>query len=38
VVVPKAAVQIRGEPRYHRIIGNSGKAIERGFARPAAAK
>jgi hypothetical protein len=31
VVVPKAAVQIRGEPRYHKVIGQSGKATERGF-------
>jgi hypothetical protein len=29
VVVPKAAVQIRGEPRYHKVIGQSGKATER---------
>lgn len=31
VVVPKAAVQMRGEPRYHKIVGGAGKAIERGF-------
>ena len=31
VVVPKAAVQVRGDPRYHKIIGGAGKAIERGF-------
>jgi hypothetical protein len=31
VVVPRVAVQIRGEPRYHKIVGSSGKAIERGF-------
>jgi hypothetical protein len=31
VVVPKAAVEVHGDPRYHRIIGNSGKAVERGF-------
>jgi len=31
VVVPKAAVQIRGEPRYHKVVGRAGKAIERGF-------
>ena len=31
VVVPKAAVQIRGEPRYHKVVGQAGKAIERGF-------
>jgi hypothetical protein len=31
VAVPKGAVQIRGEPRYHKIVGKSGNAIERGF-------
>jgi hypothetical protein len=31
VAVPKAAVEMRGEPRYHKIIGSSGKAVERGF-------
>jgi hypothetical protein len=31
VVVPKAAVHIRGEPRYHTVIGGSGKLVERGF-------
>jgi hypothetical protein len=31
VAVPKAAVQLRGEPRYHRIVGTAGKAVERGF-------
>ena len=31
VVVPKAAVQLRGEPRYHRIVGTAGKSVERGF-------
>jgi hypothetical protein len=31
VVVPKAAVQMRGEPRHHKIAGGSGNAIERGF-------
>jgi hypothetical protein len=31
VVVPKVAVQVRGEPRYHKIIGGAGKTIERGF-------
>jgi hypothetical protein len=30
-VVPKVAVQMRGEPRYHTVIGDSGKAVERGF-------
>jgi hypothetical protein len=31
VMVPKAAIQIRGEQRYHKVIGQSGKATERGF-------
>lgn len=31
VVVPKAAVQMRGDARYHNVVGESGKAIERGF-------
>jgi hypothetical protein len=31
VVVPQAAVRIRGEQRYHKVIGKSGKATERGF-------
>src|SRR3981189_1855289 len=31
VVIPKAAMQMRGEPRYHKIVGGAGKAIERGF-------
>jgi hypothetical protein len=31
VVVPKAAVLIRGEPRYHKVVGQGGKAVERGF-------
>ena len=31
IVVRKAAVQMRGEPRFHKIIGGAGKAIERGF-------
>jgi hypothetical protein len=31
VVVPKSAVQISGEPRYHKVVGRAGKAIERGF-------
>jgi hypothetical protein len=29
--VPKAAVQVRGELRYHQGMGQSGKAVERGF-------
>lgn len=31
VAVPKAAVQIRGEPRYYKTVGQAGKAVERGF-------
>jgi hypothetical protein len=31
MVVPKAAVQLRGEPRFYRTIGDAGKAVERGF-------
>jgi hypothetical protein len=31
VVVPKAAITIRGEPRYHRVVGDAGSALERGF-------
>jgi hypothetical protein len=31
VAVPKAAVQMRGEPRYHKIVGSAGKAVERRF-------
>jgi hemoglobin-like flavoprotein len=28
---PEAAIQIRGEQCYHKVIGQSGKATERGF-------
>jgi hypothetical protein len=31
LAVPKAAVHIRGETRYHKIVGDGGKAVERGF-------
>ena len=31
VAVPKNAVQMRGEPRYYKVVGEAGKAIERGF-------
>jgi hypothetical protein len=31
--VPKAAVQLLGEPRYHRILGANGKAVDRGFCQ-----
>jgi Glutathione-dependent formaldehyde-activating enzyme len=34
VVVPKAAVQMRGEPRYHKIVGKAGKAADSGRSRP----
>jgi hypothetical protein len=31
LLVPKAAVHISGEPRYHKIVGDAGRVIERGF-------
>ena len=31
VMVPKNAVRLRGEPRYHRLVGDAGMAVERGF-------
>lgn len=31
VVVPKSAVQIEGELRWHGVIGESGRRVERGF-------
>ena len=31
VVVPKAAVRLQGERRYHHSVGDAGKAVERGF-------
>jgi hypothetical protein len=31
MVLPKSEVKLRGEPRFHKILGGSGKAIERGF-------
>ena len=31
LVVPKSSVNLRGELRYYRIVGNTGKAVERGF-------
>ena len=31
MVVPAAAVRMQGEPRYHRQVGDAGKAVERGF-------
>ena len=33
MVVPAAAVTLRGEPRYFRTVGESGKAVERGFCQ-----
>jgi hypothetical protein len=30
-VLPKAAVKFSGEPRYHKRVGDSGHAVERGF-------
>ena len=30
-IFPKAAVSLKGEPRYHKVVGGSGKPIERGF-------
>jgi len=31
LTVPKAGVQMRGEPRYHKLVGKAGNAVERGF-------
>jgi hypothetical protein len=31
ILVPKAAIRINGEPRYHRLTADSGSGIERGF-------
>ena len=33
VLFTKAAVALKGEPRYHKVIGGSGKPIERGFCQ-----
>jgi len=30
-VFAKPAVSLKGEPRYHKVVGGSGKPIERGF-------
>ena len=30
-IFPKAAVSLKGEPCWYRVIGSSGKPIERGF-------
>ena len=31
LAVPKAAVEMRGDPRYYGIVGASGNLVERGF-------
>jgi hypothetical protein len=31
IVVPKEAIRIKGDIRYHRLVANSGLGIERGF-------
>ncbi len=31
MVVPAAAVTLRGEPRYYKTVGEAGKWVERGF-------
>ena len=31
VVVPKSAVTIEGQPRFHAVVGESGAKVERGF-------
>ncbi len=31
LVAPNSGVRMRGEPRYHRVVGKAGKAVERGF-------
>ena len=31
MVVPAAAVKLRGEPRYFRTVGEAGKWVDRGF-------
>jgi hypothetical protein len=31
VIVRKAGVRISGEPRYHTVRGNAGRAVDRGF-------
>ncbi len=33
LAVPRAAVRMRGEPRYHSVIGGSGNPVERGFCQ-----
>jgi|SRR5262249_18786167 len=31
IILPKGAVKVWGEPRFHKVLGGSGKAVERGF-------
>jgi hypothetical protein len=31
LAVPKTAVRVQGEPRFYKTIGESGRAVERGF-------
>jgi hypothetical protein len=31
MVVPGAALKLKGEPRYFKTVGEAGKAVERGF-------
>ena len=31
IFLPKIAVKLTVEPRFHKILGGSGKAVERGF-------
>jgi hypothetical protein len=31
MVVPAAAVTLKGEPRYFKTVGNAGHAVDRGF-------
>lgn len=33
LAVPVPAVRMRGEPRYHGVVGGSGKPVERGFCK-----
>ena len=31
MVVPNSAIRLSAEPRYHKTVGDSGSAIDRGF-------
>jgi hypothetical protein len=31
LMVPQAAVTLRGEPRYYKTVGDSGNTVQRGF-------